>query len=92
MRWDAPPSIAHAVVSTLVLMMLAASAAAQGQKLSNIDLCNGNDRTSAEPQINGCTALIQSDADNPKVLVIAYNNRGNAYSWQGAIRSGHPGL
>ena len=83
MRCDASRSIVRGVASTLMLMMLVTSAAAQSQKLSNIDLCNGNDRTSAEPQINGCTALIQSDADNPKVLVIAYNNRGNAYTGKG---------
>ena len=83
MSGDASRSIACGVTSTLMLMMLVTSAAAQSQKLTNIDLCNGNDRTSAEPQIIGCTALIQSDADNPKVLVIAYNNRGNAYSGKG---------
>lgn len=63
--------------------MLVTWAAAQGQKLSNVDLCNGNDRTSADPQIVGCTALIKAHAENPKVLVIAYNNRGNAYTDKG---------
>ena len=62
MRCDASRSIVHGVASIAMLTMLVASAAAQSQQLSNIDLCNGKDRTSAEPQINGCTALMQSDA------------------------------
>ncbi len=83
MRCDAFRSIVHGVASTLMLMILVTWAAAQSPKLSNVDLCNGKDRTSSQPQIIGCTALIKSDADNPKVLAIAYNNRGNAYTGQG---------
>src|ERR1022692_3642705 len=83
MKCDASRSIGYSVASTLMLMMLVTWAAAQSPKLSNVDLCNGKDRTSAEPQIIGCTALIKSDADNPKVLAIAYNNRGNAYTGKG---------
>src|SRR5208282_5114912 len=83
MRCDASRSIVHGVASTLVLVILVTCAAAQSAKLSNVDLCNSNDRTSAEPQIIGCTALIKSAADSPKVLVIAYNNRGNAYTGKG---------
>src|SRR3974390_2553835 len=67
----------------LMLSSLASSAAAQGSVLDNVDLCNGVDRSSPGPQTRGCTALLKSDADNPKVLAIAYNNRGNAYSTQG---------
>ena len=64
-------------------MILVTLAAAQTATFSNRDLCNGQDRTSAKPQIVGCTALIASDSDNPKVLAIAYNNRGNAYTREG---------
>ncbi len=74
------------IIGTGLLLMLAATvsrATAQSSVLSNVDLCNGIDRSSPEPQIRGCTALIKSDADNPKVLAIAYNNRGNAYISQG---------
>ena len=83
MRCDASRSIVHGVASILMLMLLVTWAAAQSPKLSNVDLCNGEDRTSAEPQIIGCTALIKSDVKNPKVLAIAYNNRGNAYTSKG---------
>jgi len=64
-------------------MLLVSWAAAQSTGLSNVDLCNGRDRTSAEPQIAGCTALIKSDDKNSQVLAIAYNNRGNAYTGKG---------
>ena len=69
---------------TLILLLLASSAAAQStvtqsQRLKNIELCNGADRASPEPQIQGCTALIDSGNEKPHVLAIAYNNRGNAY-------------
>ena len=64
-------------------MLLVTWAAAQSAKLKNVDLCNGVDRTSAEPQIMGCTALIKSGLENSQTLVIAYNNRGNAYTSKG---------
>ena len=51
--------------------------------LSNVDLCNGRDRSSPQPQISGCTALIHSDIDNAQVLSIAYNNRADAYVSEG---------
>jgi tetratricopeptide (TPR) repeat protein len=70
-------------VSILMLGSLATSSIAQDSVLSNVDLCNGRDRSSPEPQIRGCSALIKSDADNAKILAIAYNNRGNAYTTQG---------
>ena len=40
-------SIVHSVVSTLMLLLLVAGAAAQSAKLKNVDLCNGADRSSA---------------------------------------------
>ena len=49
----------------------------------NIDLCNGVDRSSPDIQINGCTALIASGEAPPETLVIAHNNRGNAYTTKG---------
>src|ERR1700694_4042640 len=83
MRCDASRNIAHGATSALMLMWLLTSAAAQSSGLTNVELCNGKDRTSAEPQIRGCTALINESADNPKVLAIAHSNRGNAYTRKG---------
>ena len=51
--------------------------------LKNIELCNGADRSSAEPQIKGCTALIDSGKETTLVLAIAHTNRGNAYAARG---------
>jgi tetratricopeptide (TPR) repeat protein len=53
------------------------------KRLKNIELCNGEDRTTPDPQADGCTALIDSGEETPQVLAIAYNNRGNAYTAKG---------
>ncbi len=70
-------------------LLFATSAAAQGPKLSdiqkNIERCNRTDFKSADEQISGCTALIQSDGNTPRSLGIAYNNRGNAFVTKGEI-------
>ncbi len=52
MRCDASRSIGFVVASIAMLMMLVVSAAAQSQKLSNIDLCNGNNRTFLKPLVS----------------------------------------
>ena len=49
-------------------------------RLKNIELCNGTDRSSPEPQIKGCTALIDSPRETKLILAIAHNNRGDAYA------------
>ena len=82
MRCDAPISIACCFVLILT-MILPERTAAQSSRLSNADLCNGGDRRSSESQIIGCTALIKSGVNTSKVLAIAYNNRGNAFSIMG---------
>jgi tetratricopeptide (TPR) repeat protein len=82
MKCVAPITIAYCFVLILA-MMLPERAAAQSSRLSNADLCNGMDRRSAESQIIGCTALIKSAVNTPRVLAIAYNNRGNAFSGVG---------
>src|SRR5262245_16842059 len=70
--------------SALMLLLLGGVGAAQrGQTPKNVELCNGADRTSPDIQINGCTAVITSGAQTPRSLVIAYNNRGNAYVAKG---------
>ena len=66
-----------------MLMWLLAPVAAEVSDLAYVEACNGKNRTSAEPQIAACTALIDANADNPKVLAIAHNNRGNAYIRKG---------
>jgi len=52
--------------------------------LKALGLCNGLDRQGGpDSQINGCTALIDSDQKTAQTLAHAYNNRGNAYSVKG---------
>ncbi len=83
MKCDAFHRVVCGAVSALTLTLVVTCAVAQTSAISNVELCNGRDHSSAEPQICGCSALIKSDADNPKVLAIAYNNRGNAFSKEG---------
>ena len=79
----------------LILLFVGSAASAQtakpslapksGSILKNIDLCNGVDRTSPEPQIRGCTALINSGDLKKSGVAIAYNNRGDAYTAKGRL-------
>jgi Lipoprotein NlpI, contains TPR repeats len=76
--------IINGVAPILILLLLGSPAAAQdptpkNSVLENIALCNGIDRTSPEPQIDGCTAVIDSGEHTP-AAAIAYNNRGDAYT------------
>src|SRR5580704_2234803 len=82
MRCGAYWRIAPGLASMLMLMLLQTSAGAQSSDVSNVDQCNGGNDISAEQQINGCTALLNS-IDSPKILAIVYNNRANAYIGQG---------
>jgi tetratricopeptide (TPR) repeat protein len=76
------------VVATILIWLLLGSAlAAQDPErkislLENVALCNGSDRTSPEPQINGCTAVIDA-GERTAAAAIAYNNRGDAYTSKG---------
>src|SRR6478735_11747819 len=79
------PSVVAAAALVLLLGLptdsWAAPEATQFQgKLRNIELCNGTDRSSTEPQIKGCTALIDSPRETKLILAIAHNNRGDAYA------------
>lgn len=67
----------------LMLILLATGAVAQNTKLLNVESCNGGSKMSAESQITGCTALIDSGLENSQTLVVAYNNRGNAHTRRG---------
>src|SRR5262245_58356716 len=73
----------------LFLLNLSASASAAPtssrliSKMKNIELCNGSDRSSPEPQIRGCTALINDEKETVLVRAVAYNNRADAYVAQG---------
>jgi len=74
----------YGAASSVMLILLATSAVAEDSIISNLELCNGKDRSSPEPQIRGCSELIKAAASgNIKVLATAYNNRGNAYSSRG---------
>ena len=65
MEFSARPSIIHGVAVTSISLLLGSLALAQSpQRLKNIELCNGTDRTIPQSQINGCTALIDSGNEN----------------------------
>ena len=67
----------------LMLLLSVTVATGQTPRLKNIFLCNGEDRTTPDPQIKGCTALIDAGGENLKTLASAYNNRGDAYIAKG---------
>src|SRR5215831_10730016 len=79
--------VVRGMAPTLVLLFLGGGVEAQRPRqkawFRNIELCNDADRTVPDIQIGGCTALIDSGKGTPQTLVIAYNNRGNAYSTKG---------
>jgi tetratricopeptide (TPR) repeat protein len=77
------PTCIALFVLVLILLLPEKWAVAQSSRLSNADLCNGAEGRSAESQIRGCSALIKSGVNTPKVLAIAYNNRGNGFSGLG---------
>ncbi len=83
-RGHAFHTLIYGAASILMLILLATSAVAEDSIISNVESCNGRDRSSPEPQIRGCSELIKAAASgNVKVLAVAYNNRGNAYTSQG---------
>jgi tetratricopeptide (TPR) repeat protein len=79
--------LAGAAVLFLLNLSVDASSAPQSSrllsKMKNIELCNGSDRSSPEPQIRGCTALINSENETTLIRSVAHNNRGDAYVAQG---------
>src|SRR5271154_4675061 len=83
MRRSAARGGLHIFVSALIFAILVTRAPAQSPKLSNVDLCDGKDRTLPSLQILGCSSLIKSRLNDPKVLASAYNNRGNALTSEG---------
>src|SRR5450756_1174 len=94
MKFSARRGIADGVAAMLILLFVGSVALAQAapkpnqvpkssSALKNIDLCNGVDRTSPEPQILGCTTLINSGDLTTNALATAYNNRGDAYTAKG---------
>ena len=82
-----PSFVAGAALILLLALPTESSAAPEASqfqgKLRNVELCNGVDRSSTEPQIKGCTALIRSGKETTLVLAIAHTNRGNAYAAKG---------
>ena len=50
----------YGAASILILILLATSAVAQDSIISNVELCNGRDRSSPEPQIRGCSEVIKA--------------------------------
>src|SRR5262249_38751328 len=87
MYYSAGRGVVRGMASALMLLLLGgevgAQRPAQNPKFRNVELCNGADRTSPDIQIGGCTALIDAGKETPQTLVIAYNNRGNAYTAKG---------
>src|SRR5215475_9653988 len=87
MYYSAGRGVVRGTASALMLLLLGggvgAQRPAQNPLFRNIELCNGADRSLPDIQIGGCTALIDSGKQPPQTLVIAYNNRGNAFSAKG---------
>ena len=83
MRHPAARGSLQFVIAALIFALLVTRAPAQSPKLSNVDLCDGKDRTPLGLQILGCSSLIKSRVNDPKVLASAYNNRGNAFTSEG---------
>src|SRR6516162_9965070 len=87
MHYSAGRGVVRGMASALLLLLLGggvgAQRPAQNPLFRNIELCNGADRSLPDIQIGGCTALIDSGKQPPQTLVIAYNNRGNAFSAKG---------
>lgn len=79
-RCNAAISIVRCFALILMVLLPEKWAAAQSSRLSNADLCNGTGGRSAESQLRGCSALIKSGVNTPKVLAMAYNNRGNGFT------------
>ncbi|MCC6778657.1 MAG: tetratricopeptide repeat protein [Hyphomicrobiales bacterium] len=71
------------VTSLALLLCASAASLAQNARFRSIELCNGADRSTPEPQIVGCSALIASGKEPPRILSVAHNNRGNAYAAKG---------
>jgi tetratricopeptide (TPR) repeat protein len=76
---------ATAVLAGALSVALLAAPAARGENslMLNIEKCNGGESVSADSQLAGCTAVIESGTATKLVLGIAYNNRGNAYTTKG---------
>ena len=51
--------------------------------VADLATCNGTDGKSADLRIAACTALIETQVENPQALAIAYNNRGSARTTKG---------
>lgn len=51
--------------------------------VADLATCNGTDGKPADLRIAACTALIETQVENPQALAIAYNNRGSARSTKG---------
>src|SRR5439155_1039818 len=75
----------------VAMLLLVASAAAQGPGLRDIEkhiqLCSRLGDIAPDERISSCTALIESGADTPRTLAIAHNNRGNGYFRKGEYDS-----
>ncbi len=76
----------HFVLCGLMTALPASGAVAQSGKLKDVAFCNGVDHAPSDTQIAGCTSLIESGLENALTLMIAYNNRGNAYVSKGEHR------
>src|ERR1700692_1190402 len=80
--------VSNGVAPILILLLVGSPAAAQNPKaktnlLESLALCNGSDRASPEPQINGCTGVIDSAGSSAPAAAMAYNNRGDSYTAKG---------
>ena len=71
------------MTGALALASLACAPPAQAQTKQQIDACGLKNSPTNEQQIDGCTALIQSNWYSGQSLAAAFYNRANAYSRKG---------
>jgi len=79
-----PALAARFALPVVALVILATSA--QGQSSPAWLRCSGGKGISADGQIGGCTAVIQSGRETPPNLVKAFANRGTAFFAKGDYR------
>ena len=73
--------IAGAIVLAAITGFAGQAAMAQTQQ--QLDWCSGKNAATADQQIGGCTALIQTGKFTGKTLALIFSNRGAAYKTKG---------
>lgn len=80
------PRILAARVAVAAVILAIVAGSAQGQSSAAWLRCSGGKGISADGQIGGCTAVIQSGRESPPNLAKAFTNRGTAFFAKGDYR------